>query len=223
MSPTNFPTMITPTIPPTLAPTVAPPPTTGGGTPTATTEPPSPSPTSTPGTIVDFVATSDRDNPSDSTLHYIVRITDPTTIEQARVEAAKQSDFLLVSGTIDKQAVSWNPNWTFYIRPSTVTLGTLFSETCDVTVKYIQFNMPDAGVTYLPNLQWCPSNSRILREVDTSPSGGGGGGSDGDDGTPATAPSAGGGTSGSSTTMRSALWTVVVPCLSTISLIFAMI
>ncbi|GKY96511.1 hypothetical protein MPSEU_000610700 [Mayamaea pseudoterrestris] len=173
-SPTASPTLIIPTIPPTEAPVVTiAPSAAGGGTGIdgGGTEPATPSPTVTPATMADFVATSDRSNPSDTSQHYIVRITDPSTIEAARNEVDKDSDFLVVTGTINKEAASWNPNWTFYIRPSTVSLTAIYSETCDVSVKFIQLDLTNAGETYLPNLQWCPSTSRILRELETSSGG----------------------------------------------------
>jgi hypothetical protein len=196
MAPTSYPTMIIPTKPPTLAP-VVPTASSGGGTdgnPATTdkTSAPSPAPTTTPETMAEFVATTDQTNPEDTSQHYIVRITDPDTIDVARQEVQKLSGFLQVSGTINIEQVPWNPNWTFYVRPNTVRLGSIFSESCDVTVKYIQFNVNDAGETFLPDLQWCPSNSRLLRELEPSSSGGSGGDgstSDGDgDSTPNDSP-----------------------------------
>lgn len=130
------------------------------------------------------MATSNRVNPADSSQHYIVRITDPETIGLARAEIGKQTDYLTVTGTIVVDDASWNPNWSFYVRPITVTLGGIFPATCDVTASYIQFNLGEAGESYLPNLLWCPSNSRILREVQTSSGGGGGGGSSPSDSPP---------------------------------------
>jgi hypothetical protein len=142
--------------------------------------------------MADFVVTSDRTNLADVSLHYIVRITDPTTIELARKEVNKQSGYSIVSGTIQKQPAVWNPNWTFFVRPSTVGLGQIFSQTCDVSVKYIQLDLQDAGGTYLPNLYWCPSNSRILRELEITSSSSGGTGTSSFNGGTGTSSSSGG-------------------------------
>jgi hypothetical protein len=116
-------------------------------------------------THVDFVATSDRNNITNTDLHFVVRITNLLTIATARGELTKTAGFLIVSGTVVKQHADWNPNWSFYLAPGSIFFGEYFIEVCDASVTYLETHLQEAGGSFLPNLQWCPWGSRILSEV----------------------------------------------------------
>lgn len=114
---------------------------------------------------VDFLVTSDGTNPTNTVQHFIARILDEAVIEEARAEIGKPDGWKIISGTISKEAVEWNPGWSFHFLPESVFFGELFFEVCDATVDYVEENLDEAGGAFLPNLQWCPWGTRVLGEV----------------------------------------------------------
>lgn len=78
---------------------------------------------------VDFLVTSDYTNATNEDQHFIARIYDPEIIAIARGEIEKvEPPFMIIAGTIVKETAEWNPDWSFYIDPSTVIFGDVFVE-----------------------------------------------------------------------------------------------
>eukprot|EP00898_Chlorokybus_atmophyticus_P002982 jgi/Chlat1/3685/Chrsp24S03852 len=98
---------------------------------------------------------------------FIIKMTDPAQIAKAR--AALQSGATAhVLGLVVKQPSAFCPQWQFNFDPSTVRVFTNAIDTCDAMPQYIADNFADACAPYsdlLPNCYWCPSQSRLLKEV----------------------------------------------------------
>jgi hypothetical protein len=113
----------------------------------------------------DFLVTSDRTNIANTAEHFVVRIVDPVMIEEARAELEKEKGFKIISGTIEKTVVDWNPGWSYHFIPDTIFFGDFFIEVCDASATYIEENLAEAGGAFLPRLQWCPWGTRVLEEI----------------------------------------------------------
>jgi hypothetical protein len=115
--------------------------------------------------FVDFLLTSDFTNPLNTAEHFVARLVNKTDIAVARVEVNKTSNFRIISGTIGKKPVGWNPGWSYHLIPDTIVFGDFFTEVCDASATYVEANLADAGGAFLPGLQWCPWGTRVLSEL----------------------------------------------------------
>jgi hypothetical protein len=87
--------------------------------------------------FVDFVVTADSTNPSNTAEHFVARIIDPGVIAQARAELKKSDEgFKIISGTIEKTPVDWNPGWSYHFIPGTIFFGDFFVEVCDSSATF---------------------------------------------------------------------------------------
>lgn len=102
----------------------------------------------------DFLVTSDRNNILNTDEHFVVRITDPAMIAEARAELDKFSGFKIISGFIEKTTADWNPRWSYHFTPSSIFFGDFFIEVCDASATYVEENLSAAGGSFLPRLQW---------------------------------------------------------------------
>jgi hypothetical protein len=156
--------------------------------------------TETPLSFVDFLVTSDSSNIEDHAQHFVARITNATAIAQAREELQKTFNFSIIAGTIEKEPVGWNPGWSYHLIPNTVYFGdnsdddnNEFSQECDETAAFIQDNLDEAGFGFLPDLFWCPGETRVLAEIsntDDNDGATGGGGDTEVSGAPSSSPAA---------------------------------
>jgi hypothetical protein len=89
---------------------------------------------------------------------FIIKVTDPQTIQQARDILATGSR-KIVTGTIIKQPVYYNPPWSYHLDPKSISFRESAAEVCDATMQYIEENLDTA----FPD--WCPYGSRLLREI----------------------------------------------------------
>ena len=74
----------------------------------------------------DFLVTSDRTNITNTAEHFVARIVDPIMIAEARAELDKSEGFKIISGTIEKTPVDWNPGWSYHFIPETIFFGDFF-------------------------------------------------------------------------------------------------
>ena len=123
-------------------------------------------PTSEPLTSVDFLATANRDDITDTSQHFIVRITELSMINMARDEVKLTDGWTMVSGTVVPEAVDWNPGWSFYLAPKSIFLSAFFPESCDASIDDVEAKLDQVGsASFLPDSEWCPWTSRLLSEV----------------------------------------------------------
>jgi hypothetical protein len=70
-----------------------------------------------------------------------------------------------IIGRIVKRPVPYNPEWNFYIDPSTVHFFKVAIEICDAIIPYVEDHLDEAGGPFLPGLVWCDWSSSLVREV----------------------------------------------------------
>jgi hypothetical protein len=97
---------------------------------------------------------------------FVVKMTDREDIEHARQLLSGETNQLPhVFGRIVKRTASYNPGWSFYIEPASVTFFDFSIEVCDATIPYVEDHLDEAGGAFLPGLYWCPWSSRLVREI----------------------------------------------------------
>jgi hypothetical protein len=97
---------------------------------------------------------------------FIIRLTSDQRIEEARrILSGEETESVHVMGRIVKRPVPWNPGWSFYIEPDTITFFTMAIEVCDSSISYLEDHLDEACGPFLPGCFWCPWSSRLTREV----------------------------------------------------------
>jgi uncharacterized protein (TIGR03437 family) len=99
-------------------------------------------------------------------LTFVVQITDPVTVQQARaLLTLPESDRLHVQGTVVKAPASFNAPWGFHVDPVSVGFFETAVEVCDANAQYVQDHLTEVGEAFLPGNHWCPWNSKLLAEI----------------------------------------------------------
>ncbi|KAG2195904.1 hypothetical protein INT47_002947 [Mucor saturninus] len=68
-------------------------------------------------------------------------------------------------GRIRKQTASYNPKYSYYIDPTTVSFFNHAIEVCDASLTYLEDNLDEACGAFLPGCFFCPWTSQITREI----------------------------------------------------------
>ncbi len=98
---------------------------------------------------------------------FIFKLTDPVKIQNARdILAGKIQDAIHVVGYIRKEAATYNPPWGYHLDPSTIVFFEIAAEVCDAGIQYVQDHLEEACGSFLPNCQWCPWGSELIKEVE---------------------------------------------------------
>lgn len=93
-----------------------------------------------------------------NTSTFVIKVTDPQTIQQARDILATGAR-RIISGTIIKQPVYYNAPWSYHLDPKSIRFTGFAAEVCDATMRYLEENLDTA----YPD--WCPYGSRLLTEI----------------------------------------------------------
>jgi hypothetical protein len=93
---------------------------------------------------------------------FIFKLTNPTKIQEAR-DILTTGSQKIVAGTIIKQPVYYNPQWSFHFDPKTVGFADFAIELCDSSIQGIEGNLDAAYPS------WCPWGTQLLREVASPP------------------------------------------------------
>lgn len=98
--------------------------------------------------------------------HFIVQMTDAEDITHARDLLSGLTDQMPhLIGRIVKRPAAYNPGWSFYLEPQSITFFDQSIEVCDSTIPYLEDYLDKAGGAFLPGLYWCDWTSRLVREV----------------------------------------------------------
>ena len=100
-----------------------------------------------------------------ATDEFVIKLTDPDRIAQARRILAGEEPPLHVSGRIVRGRVRYNRPWHFRLAPSSIEFFELAVEVCDAGIGYVEEHRRAIGTDFLPGRQWCPWGSRLLREI----------------------------------------------------------
>ena len=89
---------------------------------------------------------------------FTFKLTDPQKIQEAR-DILASGTRKMVAGTIVKQPVYYNSQWSYHFDPKSIGFPEFAIELCDASMRYLEENLDTA----YPG--WCPWNSRLLREI----------------------------------------------------------
>lgn len=101
----------------------------------------------------------------DQSPDFVLKLTDPAKINQARRQIARIDPPLHVIGIIVKAATCWNPNYSYHLDPSTVDFFESATEVCDASFQYVEQNLAETGGALLPGLRFCPWTSYLVEEI----------------------------------------------------------
>jgi hypothetical protein len=93
---------------------------------------------------------------------FVFKTTNPATISQAR-QILQTGQQKIVIGTIIRQPVFYNPQWSFHFDPQAVGFADFAIEVCDSSIRGVEDNLAFAFPT------WCPWATRLLREIPAPP------------------------------------------------------
>jgi hypothetical protein len=103
---------------------------------------------------------------TDGTDTFVIQLTDPTRIQQARdILAGVETDTISVMGTIVKTPASYNQPWKYQLDPSSVKFFGMAAEVCDASIAYVNDHLDEVGGALLPGNTWCPWQSKLIGEV----------------------------------------------------------
>ncbi|MET9504160.1 hemopexin repeat-containing protein [Streptomyces sp. NPDC006622] len=103
---------------------------------------------------------------SPSPEEFVFKLTDDAKIEEARkILRGEQKDKTHVMGRIRKQAVPYNPGWSYHLDPDSIQFFAMAIEVCDASIQYTEDHLDEACGAFLPGCFWCPWGSTLLREV----------------------------------------------------------
>lgn len=96
---------------------------------------------------------------------FVIRLTDPEKISQARAILAGLEPDLHVMGQIVKQPAGYNPPWGFHLEAESIEFFHSAIEVCDASILYVEQHLDEACGAFLPGCTWCPWGSRLIAEV----------------------------------------------------------
>ena len=70
-----------------------------------------------------------------------------------------------VTGKVVVGRAEYNEAWPFHLDPDSISLVGWSIEVCDATPMEIEDHLSQVGGDFLPNNEWCPWSSRLVREV----------------------------------------------------------
>jgi len=91
---------------------------------------------------------------------FVVALYDPEAIEQTR-DILKGETTLHIQGEIKRKSIAYNPPWSFYLDPDSITFFTAAPSACDASIKFVEDNAYD----FPEGAPWCPSQSVLVEEV----------------------------------------------------------
>jgi hypothetical protein len=105
-------------------------------------------------------------SPNTKTENFIFALINQATIDEARmILSGEIRGKRSVQGTIIKQRVPYNPEWSFHLEPASIAFFEMAIEVCDANVRYVESHLPEVGSDFLPKNHWCPWSSRLIKEV----------------------------------------------------------
>lgn len=96
---------------------------------------------------------------------FVIQLTDPALIDQARDMLAGIVPVRHVMGQIVKQPATYNRPWSYHLEPESIQFFLSAIEVCDATIAYVEEHLDEACGEFLPGCTWCPWGSRLIEEV----------------------------------------------------------
>lgn len=99
---------------------------------------------------------------------FIFVLTDPDKIQEARDILNGKRPSRHIMGTIVKVPADYNPPWSYYLDPPSITFFDFAIEVCDAAIQQVELHLNEACGSFLPGCVWCPWGSRLIAEVRVS-------------------------------------------------------
>ena len=96
---------------------------------------------------------------------FVIALTDPATIAEARALASGQEPSKHVTGLVVSEAVPYNAPWSFHLDPASISFAEMSIEVCDAATTYVEEHLAEVGGAFLPGRRWCPWSSHIVEGV----------------------------------------------------------
>ncbi|WP_406120530.1 calmodulin [Streptomyces canus] len=97
---------------------------------------------------------------------FIFELTNDTLIAHARkVLSGQETIKTHVQGRIVKKKAPYNPDFSFYLDPATISFFDQASEFSDASAEYAEDHFDEIAGPFLPGGHWSPWASGLTREV----------------------------------------------------------
>jgi hypothetical protein len=96
---------------------------------------------------------------------FVIKLTDPERIAQARRILAGEELPLQVMGRVQRRRAAYNSPWHVRLAPRTIEFFEFAVEVCDAAIAYVEEHRREIGGAFLPGRIWCPWGSRLVREI----------------------------------------------------------
>lgn len=94
----------------------------------------------------------------------VFKLTEPERIKEAR-EILSKNLRKHVNGVIVKSPRTYAGPWSFHLEPRSIGFSVITDPSCDGAIRFVEEQLSAIGKTVLPDLQWCPSSSRLTKEL----------------------------------------------------------
>ena len=98
---------------------------------------------------------------------FVIALTDPAVIAEARAQAGGQEPSKHVTGLVIAEAGPYNAPWSFHLDPASISFAEMSIEVCDAATSYVEEHLAEVGGAFLPGGRWCPWSSRVIEEVES--------------------------------------------------------
>jgi hypothetical protein len=97
---------------------------------------------------------------------FIIQLNDDNKIQKARdILSGKEEQEIHVHGRLIKRTAPYNPKFSFYLDPDSISFFAQAIEVCDANMQYVEDHLDEACGAFLPGCHWCPWDSMLTREV----------------------------------------------------------
>ncbi len=103
---------------------------------------------------------------TDSKDNFVIKLIGEDKIQHARaiLEGADVTR-RHIAGTVVKKMATYNPKWSYHLKPDSICLFDSAIEVCDASIQYVEEHLDEVGGSFLPDNQWCPWNSELSQEL----------------------------------------------------------
>lgn len=103
----------------------------------------------------------------DNTNMFIIKLTDPKKIQQARdILSGKEKVSTHVMGIIVGKQADYNKQWHYYLDPSSIIFWESAIEVCDGSIQWVEDEIKKkVSCAGFPSCRWCPWSSKLVEEV----------------------------------------------------------
>lgn len=98
--------------------------------------------------------------------NFVIELDNIDLIDSARKQIIGLEPKKHIIGNIVKSTIWYNPDYSYYMDPTSISFFELATEVCDATFDYTEEHLEEAGGAFLPGLRLCPWSSYLFSEID---------------------------------------------------------